>query len=561
MRSRVCFLRLSPCPTQKLLSRTIKEFIKFYRTPWQSLNITKPTRKTNSVYFINPPTKDYSTIKSPRPPREEKQCNEIIMSLKTVEDELELFANVKNSAFIVNRVTMLYNIAKIVERDQKQKQVLDQEKEKSQQGQSSAYMELLESISRDISKCQSRHLANVMWALGKIEEKDHKLVEVCEKEILSRDISIFNNADICQIVHGCANLNLTTSGIFGKLKEAILNQGQVHIRDFDNQLLSAVLLSFAKTDNGSDELFEVFLEEILSRDFLKVDTRALAAFVWSFAKKEFISDKLFKRVEEEILRRETTDLKGGEFIQLLRGFSTVERGNNVLFNFLDRELVLRGVERFDNAALLEIVWCFGKRKVTKAKVFDLVRKELFFRGVHKFQIHELVLILFSFVSAQRHDGKLVDKIEGELCLRDLELFDNGLLCQVAWSLGRAGKSDGKLFDVIEAEVFRRGECEFTMLQKYMLMWGFIAAERGSKEFYELLVGSISASELCNLHGREICECVWCFYKAGVEAGTLFDALEKEILSKQKNYFSQKQVVFIKKMFTKLEKGSKELFEL
>ena len=99
---------------------------------------------------------------------------------------------------------------------------------------------LKEILSRDVSKCQPRELSNLMWALGKIGEKEHKLIEICEKEILSRDIVAFNNADICQIVNGCANLNLRASGFFRNVQEAILN-GQLKIEDFEDRQLRDLL--------------------------------------------------------------------------------------------------------------------------------------------------------------------------------------------------------------------------------------------------------------------------------------------------------------------------------
>ena len=73
---------------------------------------------------------------------------------------------------------MLYRMAKIIEKDQDQVLVLEKEREKSRQGQESSCMELLESVKRSIYSCQPHGLANVMWALGRLVEKDHQLVKV-----------------------------------------------------------------------------------------------------------------------------------------------------------------------------------------------------------------------------------------------------------------------------------------------------------------------------------------------------------------------------------------------
>ena len=183
------------------------------------------------------------------------------------------------------------------------------------------------------------------------------------------------------------------------------------------------------------------------------------------------------------------------------------------------------------------------------------------RTVHVFQEYELVLILWSFVSARRHDEKLFADIDSKLNLSSAEKFDIGDLCQIAWCLGRAGKSDSKLFDAIELEVFRRGASEFTLNEKLMLMRGFIEAKRGSKEFFERLVDTFSANELSNLKRGQICECLWCFTKAGVTVAGPLDALETEILSRGSSYFSQKQIVFIRTLFAKLGKEMNVLFEL
>lgn len=552
---------LQQCPgivIQRFPPCMVKVPNNFYTTSWPSLRPTKQTNNVDGVYDKHSIAN--SSSESSWPSRDDIELNKRIRSQKTVEELLGLFESVKSSEYIVNRVAMLDRTAKIIERDEKQALVLKEEKKKSQQGQHSAYNELLESLSANISKCHPHGLANVMWALGKLGEKEHKLVEVCEKKILSFDIKVFKNACICQTVNGCTNLSMKKSGLFRKLEEAIIN-GQLGISTFDNQLLSATLLSFAKTQNGSVTLFHMLMEEILSRNFSVIDSRALASFVWSSAKKGFKEDQLFHQVEEEILRRGTKDLHNAEFIQILWAFSKTKLGSKNFFAFLDTQLVSRGLGRFHNAQLLQIVWAFARSDATEAEVFDVARKEVSMRTVHVFQEYELVLILWSFVSAQRHDEKLVADIESKLNLRGAEKFDIGDLCQIAWCLGRAGKSDSKLFDAIEVEVFRRGTSEFTLNEKLMLMRGFIEAKRGSKEFLERFVDSFSAKELSNLNGGQICECLWCFTKAGVTAAGPFDALETEILRRGSSYFSQKQIVLIRTHFTKLGKERKVLFEL
>ena len=514
-------------------------------------------------YFIRRWVANFSS--QPHPSEDNFKINKVILSLKTVKEQFELFESIKKSASIVNRVTMLYSIAKITVRNGNQRRVLEQEKGKSRQALNCTYLELLDSTSKDIAKCQPRELANVVWALGKLGEKDHELVQVCERAILSRGITAFSNGETCQIVSGSVNLDLTASEISSTLQESICN-GQLKISNFNNQSLCAMLLLFVKSDGCAVGLFDILLEEILSRDFLVMDSGGLSLFVWSFAKKEFKAHSLFDKVEEEILRRGTVNLERRVLVQILWAFSKAKKGGQQLFSIIDKELASRGVERFDISELLQIVWSFATRDVTNAKVFDLVRDKVFTRGVGMFQVHQLVLLLYSFVSARRQDKKIVKEIERELLTRDVEQFDNGNLCQVAWSLGRTRKSDSKMFDVIEESVFQRGLHQFSKVQKFMLLRGYVDAKRGSRKLYEALQISFLKSSFSKLTARDVSEIVWCFSMAENDSGPLinaglFDKLERDILTKGKLFFKEQQLNQIKKGFRKVGKGTKELFEL
>ena len=538
------------------LTQGFPSFRNLSSTSWPLFSILKPRKPiTFDQCFLRPSVYYFSS--RPRPSRDEIEINKIILSLQTVEKQLEFFESIKDSASIVNRVTMLHNIAKITQTNEKQKQVLEQLKDKSRQALNSAYVALLDSISKDISKCKPRNVAHVLWALGQVQEKDHKLVEACERMILSHDITAFNNVEIGQIVNGCVNLTLKATEISSRLQESIRN-GQLQISKFENRELSSVLMLFAKTDGCPAELFNIFLEEILSRDF----STHLAQFVWSFAKKDVKADELFNRVEEEILRRGATNLTRRDIFLILWAFGkTKQKGSKQLYYILENELVIRAEQGFDNNELLEIVVSFARRKMANAKVFDIVKEEVINRGVRMFETHQLVLILFAFVSARRQDNKLVKEIESELLTRDVKQFDNGHLCQVAWSLGRAGRSDSKLFNVIEEAVFYRGLHQFSKVDKFMLLRGYIEAERGSTKFYEHLQSSLFKNDFSDLTAREICTFVWCIFEGGVNTGPMFDALERAILNKGKDGFSQMQLASIKKSFQKVGKGTKELFEL
>lgn len=147
-------------------------------------------------------------------------------------------------------------------------------------------------------------------------------------------------------------------------------------------------------------------------------------------------------------------------------------------------------------------------------------------------------------------------------------FDNAGICQIVIGCAnlnlRTSRIFGKLHEAIlngQLKIEDVGPSEFTAKQKRMLMQGFIQSKNGSKDFFKLLLGSFSANDFNNLTQASICDFSWCLSKASVEAGALFDALEYEILSKDKSYFNKKQLAYIKFNFKEAGKGSEALFEL
>ena len=555
------FLGLRRCFYETFSSHTLKQLKNVRRASSALVKIQKPRSKLNWIFIPGNVAKcsPYGSRSSANQPTCAKSLNVKLSSLETTRQHLELFESVKSSASTGDKVQILLKMSKIANVDGKQKELLQKEHNMD----SSAYTELLYDISNEISQCNSWSLANLMWALGKIPERDHKVVGVCEKEILLRGIASFNANEICQIVNGCSNLNLTTSNVFIKLQDAILNK-EVKVEDLINiRELSGILLSFSKADNAFVEVFHVFLKEMLSRDFSQIDSRGLVDFVWAFAKKDIKAGKLFLRVEEEFLRRGMDDFTSVDIGRILWAFAMAQMGSKQFFHYVDHKLLSHDVDTLDNAVLLQIVWSFAKRKVTQAQVFDTVESEVYKRRIHTFKIHELVLILFSFVSAKRYNAALIAEIEGELCSRDAKQFKRGDLSQIAWSLGRAGKSKSQLFHTIETEIFQRDEENLPSKEHHMLMLmrGFVEANRGTKKLFEFFAGYFCRMGFQNLNERGICECAWCFSNSGIDTREVFDLLEKEICQHNKYAFNDSQIAVIRKSFQKAGKGDIQLHSL
>ena len=501
----------------------------------------------------------YYNTKAKDPLPVQVQLNKKIMSLNTVQDQLELYKS-EPSMNLVNRVSLLFNIAKIVGRDNKQLHLLRQVKRESHVL-SMAYVSLLDSISADIPWCSPRCLANVMWSLGNIKEKSHCLLQNCEEKIMSCDMSSFTQPDIFQIVKGCSLLGIQRMKIFQKLEKAILN-GEVAISGFKDPDLTLVVASFAKNDSGSEILFNHFQTEILSRNLMAYESHQLAQFVWSFAKRTVLScsNELFDQIENEVLRRGTSTLQNASMVTLLWSFAKVGMGSERLFSDFDSELPLRGLHTLDNGGLVQLVWSFAKKGFKDAGLYEVVESEVLQRGLSVFQDHRLLILLWSFTKAEKCDAELVKIVSHEFLQRDVKQLRGDHLSQLAWTLGRARIKIPELFDSIEQVITQCRPLAMTDSQMIALMRGFVEAEEGSSELFDYFRLAIMNNIKC-LSVDDICEVLWCFSEDKGNRSDVFSAIENEIQIRGIASFNTVQLKKIKRCFLTTEEGSKEFLEL
>lgn len=482
------------------------------------------------------------------------QLNKKIISLKTVQDQLKLYDS-ESFLNIVNRVSLLFNIARIVARDKKQLHLLRKIKGESH-FLSGAYVSLLDSLSADISRCSPRCLANMMWSLGNIEEKNHCLLKICEETILSCDLSSFTQPDIFQIVKGCSLLGIQGKKIFLKLEEAILN-GEIAISDFKDPDLTLVVVSFAKNDSGSETLFNHFQSEILSRDLTAYESHQLAGFVWSFAKRTVsCPSELFDQIENEVLQRGTKTVHNVPTLMLLWSFAKVGMGSERFFSAFDSDLVTRGLQAFDNVGMVQLVWCFAKRGFKDAGLYAVVENEVLWRGMSAFQDYQLVILLCSFAKAEKYDAELVKSVSHEFRQRDVKQLEGDHLSQLAWALGRARVKIPELFDSIEQVIIKCCPLDMTSSQMIALIRGFVEAKEGSSELFDYFRLAIM-KDIKALSAVNICEVLWCFSegKSTGNRSDVFCTIAEEILCRGIASFNTVQLVKIKHCFLAMEEGS------
>ena len=500
--------------------------------------------------------------------RQETILSEILSMEKALE-LLQAYKTYKDAGdimFQASRIAVLRCIAYIVQRDGAQRFALKAEIDKESQGYESVFLDLLDHISECISECGNSDLASVIWSLGKIGPiavgfENHSVAQVCEQEILSREITSFSTKDRNKILSGLASLVMRKSKVFDEVEGAIVS-GRIQISSFENQGLVGSLRSFSQTGNGSLILFELYCKDVYFRGLETFKPFELFQLVSLFAKKGVKADELFSHTEQKVIRMGIESLSNTDIFLILWTFAhkKSDRLHDQVFSHMDQEFVNHGMRRFLPFLLSNILWCFAKAGKHNAKAFDLINQELVLRDLSTFRKY-FSQILWSFAVAEKDYAELYEKIVEEFLSMDLESIGNKDLCQYAWSFGKLGITNENIYRKIEKEIFSRDPSTLKYLDIQRLLTGFAHAKEGSGELFEYLEDAIMALNVSSLKAAEICNVLWPFAEMGYKTRHLFDAAEQEILRRGKLHFKEGQLARLKTSFEAFGQGSQELVNL
>ena len=500
--------------------------------------------------------------------RQETILSEILSMEKALE-LLQAYSTYKDAGDIMiqaSRIAVLRCIAYIVQRDGAQRFALKAEIDKESQGNEGVFLDLLNNISECISESSNSDLASVIWSLGKIGPiaagfENHSVTQVCEQEILSREITSFSTKDINKILSGLASLVMRKSEVFDEVERAIAS-GRIQISSFENQGLVGSLRSFSQTGNGSLILFELYCKDVYFRGMQTFKPFELFQLVSLFAKKGVKADELFSHTEQKVIRMGIESLSNTDIFLILWTFAhkKSDRLHDQVFSHMDQEFVNHGMRRFLPFLLSNILWCFAKAGKHNAKVFDLINQELILRDLSTFRKY-FSQILWSFAVAEKDYAELYEKIVEEFLSMDLESIGNKDLCQYAWSFGKLGITNENIYRKIEKEIFSRDPSTLKYLDIQRLLTGFAHAKEGSGELFEYLEDAILALNVSSLKAAEICNVLWPFAEMGYKTRHLFDAAEQEILRRGKLHFKEGQLARLKTSFEAFGQGSQELVNL
>ena len=340
-----------------------------------------------------------SILKIPTAATSSEVLSNIVLSpnqKKSVQAQLGLFNESLSTSSMVYLLSWVGRTAfhKMTDAEDLEKKLSNQE--------ASAFITLLNCIAGNISSLQHDQLAVVAWSLGKIKVHDHPIVKACENEIISRGVGTFEYRSVSQFLWGFSKLQAETSQCFGEVEKAILRR-ELNLADFDVRGLAQTLMAFAVTENGSPDMFKVFLEHILSLDFSLFRNFDMAQIAWSFAKREAEANQLFEKIEEEFFRRSVSTItKGVDLAMLVSAFASAKKGSEALFTAIEMEILnLRNLNGFTHRGLSSTIWALGKAGRTRESVFERLESEVKRRGIKTFTPENRQILIEGFGYAGR----------------------------------------------------------------------------------------------------------------------------------------------------------------
>ena len=210
--------------------------------------------------------------------------------------------------------------------------------------------------------CEPTHLATTVHGIATLGLNDISYFIHFEREIKSRDSTLFTNADLAMILWAygkeLAPVVQTLDSVFHRIK----------IYPLDNAIDFRILIHWIEiypvdsaiqrlNNRGqfrAKHLYKIIRNEIMARDLSTFKVKEICQFLWSYARTLEKGAKLFAVLREEILRRDLTEFEERSLTIILWSFSEVGLNVKPLFRCVKQEILQRGLACFTNQQLAQI---------------------------------------------------------------------------------------------------------------------------------------------------------------------------------------------------------------
>ena len=315
---------------------------------------------------------------------------------------------------------------------------------------------LLKTMRRRSHYFDPAHLASAVWNIAAhghgITDKSYFIH--FEKEISSRNTSLFTHRDLSMIMWAYGKAQFRAALLFKKLRHEIMARD---LARFTVEEICNIVWAYARTGEPSAKLFFALKIEILRRDLKEVEESSLIVILWSYSVNAVNIKPLFRAIKYEILRRGLHCFTHRQLSQMVGSYALQNMHAPDLFEEVSSEIMQRGIQNFEPGWLVTVADSFAKTENYNQDLFKIIGEHIMNVDLSKYEPLQVIRLFWAFINAGFLTKSLHNKLTNQIVLCDfLELKDVSLE-ELVKALENNDFKAPELVAATEAELVRRSE--------------------------------------------------------------------------------------------------------
>lgn len=301
-------------------------------------------------------------------------------------------------------------------------------------------------------------LASAVWHIAARGISDKSYFIHFEREIRSRDPSLFTNKDLAMIMWAYGKAQFRASLLYKQLRDEILARD---LASFKVEEMCNIVWAYARTGDKSAKLFAALKMEILRRDLKEFDESSLIIILWSYSVIGVNVKPLFRKIKYEILRRGLPCFTYRQLAQIVGSYAQQNMSAPDLFKEVSYELIQRGeLNNFEPVGIVTVADSFAKTKNYIRDVFKAIGDHILISDLSAYEPFQAVRLFWAFTDAGLLTKSLHDKLSNKILLCDFSTLKDVSLEELVKALENNHFKVPKLVAATEAELVRRSEAKF-----------------------------------------------------------------------------------------------------
>lgn len=315
---------------------------------------------------------------------------------------------------------------------------------------------LLKTMKRRSSHFEPVHLASAVWNIAAHGITDKSYFIHFEKEIRSRNPSLFTHRDLAMIMWAYGKAQFRASLLYKKLRDEIMARD---VARFTVEEICNIVWAYARTGEPSAKLFFVLKMEILRRDLKEFLESSLIVILWSYSVIGVNIKPLFRAIKYEILRRGLPCFTNRQLAQIVGSYARQNMHAPDLFEKVSSEIIQRGLLNFEPGWLVTVADSFSKTENYKRDLFKIIGDHVINNDLSAYGPLQVVRLFWAFTDAGLLTKSLHSKLTNKILHCDFPKLKDVSLEELVKALENNDFKAPELVAATEAELVRRSEAK------------------------------------------------------------------------------------------------------